>query len=90
MSDYERRLIGKRTKQDLAQLRREGVHTARPSLIPAEVENRIAALRGEGTSASAIAALLEAEGVARPTERSKAWHHLHVIGPRAEAQRPAA
>ncbi len=92
MSDYERRLIGKRTRQALAQLRREGVHTGRPSLIPAEVEDRIAALRDEGMSASAIAALLEAEGVPRPTARSKAWHHSHVIAAvrRVEARRQAA
>lgn len=79
MSDYERRLTGKRTKQALAQLRREGVHTGRPSSIPIEVEERIAALHDDGLSASAIAALLESEGVARPTVMSKAWHHSHVL-----------
>lgn len=49
--------------------------------------DRGAALRGK--SASAIAALLEAEGVSRPTERSKAWHHSHVIAAfrRVEARR---
>lgn len=76
--DYERRVIGKRTKLALAQLRKEGKHTGRPSGIPADVEERIAALHAEGLSASAIAELLESEGVARPTARSKSWHHSHV------------
>lgn len=91
MSDYERRLIGKRTKQALAQLRREGIHTGRPSEIPVEVEDRIAALHDEGMSASAIAALLESEGVAHPTAKSKAWHHSHVLAAvrRVEVRRQA-
>ncbi|MDE0775924.1 MAG: recombinase family protein [Nocardioides sp.] len=78
MADYERRLISKRTRQALAQLRKEGTHTGRRSGIPTEVEDRIAALHADGMSASRIAALLETEGVARPTERSKSWHHSHV------------
>lgn len=79
MADYERRLIVKRTKQALAQLRREGKHTGRPSLIPVELEDRIFDLHNDGMSASAIAELLEAEGVPRPTPRSKSWHHSHVL-----------
>lgn len=76
--DFERRVIGKRTKLALAQLRKEGKHTGRRSLIPVAVEDRIAQLHADGMSASAIAELLEAEGVARPTTRSKSWHHSHV------------
>ncbi|MBT0995453.1 recombinase family protein [Cellulomonas sp. DKR-3] len=77
--DFERRVISKRTRLALAQLRKEGVHTGRPSGIPAEVEDRIAALHASGLSASAIAEQLEAEGVARPTTRTKAWHHSHIL-----------
>jgi len=86
--DFERRVIGKRTKLALAQLRKEGKHTGRPSGIPAEVEDRILALHTEGLSASAIAELLEAEGLARPTAKSKSWHHSHVLAAvrRAEAR----
>lgn len=55
----------------------------RPSAIPTEVEDRIYDLArpasGKGLSASAIAQLLEDEGVARPTARSKSWHHSHVL-----------
>ncbi len=77
--DFERRVIGKRTRLALDQLRREGKHTGRPSAIPLDVEDRIAAMHASGKSASAIAAALEAEGVPRPTANSKSWHHSHVI-----------
>jgi DNA invertase Pin-like site-specific DNA recombinase len=77
--DFERRVIGKRTRLALAQLRKEGKHVGRRSLIAAEVEERIVALRAGGKSATAIAKLLEDEGVPRPTEKSKAWHHSHVL-----------
>lgn len=68
------------------------VHTGRPSGIPTEVEDRIAGLHADGVSASGIAALLETEGVPRPTERSKAWHHSHVLAAvkRVETRRRAA
>lgn len=77
--DFERRVIGKRTRLALAQLRKEGKHTGRPSAIPQEVEDRIVQLNAEGMSASAIAELLESEGVPRPTTKSKSWHHGHVL-----------
>jgi DNA invertase Pin-like site-specific DNA recombinase len=90
--DFERRLIAKRTRSALAQLRKEGKHTGRKSLIPAEVEDRIAALAADGMSASAIARLLTEERVPRPTTgtarkgekatRSEVfhWNHSHVLG----------
>lgn len=77
--DFERRIIGKRTRQALAQLRKEGKHTGRPSRIPADVEARIVALHEEGMSASAIARLFNAEGVAKgPDARSARWDHSHI------------
>lgn len=89
--DFERRLIGKRTRSALAQLRKEGKHTGRRSLIPVEVEDRIAALSADGMSASAIARLLTDERVPRPTtgtaRRGQSstvtevshWNHSHVL-----------
>jgi DNA invertase Pin-like site-specific DNA recombinase len=77
--DFERRLISKRTTSALAQLRKEGKHVGRRSGIPADVEERIVELHEQGSSASAIAARLEAEGVPRPTKNSKAWNHSHVL-----------
>lgn len=94
--DFERRLIGKRTRLALAQLRKEGKHTGRPSLIPPDVEDRIAELHGSGLSAAAIARSLEAEGVRRPVKDDKtgevrevtAWTYEHVLAAvrRAEAR----
>lgn len=90
--DFERRLTAKRTKLALAQLRKEGKHTGRKSLIPVEVEDRIAQLHADGMSASAIARLLTDERVPRPTtgtarKGEKAtpttvfhWDHSHVLG----------
>lgn len=64
--ECELRVIGKRTSAALAQLRNEGKHAARLSLIPVEVEGRIAALHGTGLSASAIARqLMEEESATR-------------------------
>jgi len=77
--DFERRVIAKRTSLALQQKRREGVHVGRPSLIPPAVEDRIRDLCEQGMSARAVAALLEDEGVARPTPKSKQWHHSHVL-----------
>ena len=85
--DFERRLTRKRTKLALAQLRKEGKHTGRPSLIPVEVEDRIAELHGSGMSASAVARLLASEGIPRPVKDDRTgsvreattWTYEHVL-----------
>lgn len=85
--DYERRVIGKRTAAALAQLRAEGKHTGRPSLIPNDLEDRIAALRASGLSASAVARQLMDEGVRRPVKddrsgtvrEAESWTYEHVL-----------
>ncbi|RYP84240.1 recombinase family protein [Nocardioides guangzhouensis] len=94
--DFERRLFGKRTSAVLAQLRREGKHTGRPSVIPVEVEDRITALHAAGLSGSAVARQLMAEGVRRPVKDDRTgevrdvetWTYEHVLGAvrRAEAR----
>ena len=96
--DFERRLIGKRTSAALAQLRKEGKHTGRPSLIPVEVEDRIAALHASGMSGSAIARLLMNEGVRRPVKDDGAgtvrevetWTYEHVLAAVRRAEVRAA
>lgn len=64
----------------------------RPSAIPADVEDRIIDLSCDGLSASAISQLMEDEGVARPTARSKSWHRSHVLAAvrRVEVRRAAS
>ncbi|UAL29122.1 recombinase family protein [Nocardioides rotundus] len=95
--DYERRVIGKRTSAALAQLRAEGRHTGRPSLIPIEIEDHIAGLHASGLSASAVARQLMKEGVRRPVKDDRSgtvrevetWTYEHVLAAvrRAEVRR---
>ena len=63
-AQYERRIIGARTRDALAQRRREGVRLGRPALLPSQVVARIVADRAEGHSLRVIADALTAEGVA--------------------------
>lgn len=72
-AQYERRIIGARTRDALAQRRREGVRLGRPSTLPAEVVERIVADREAGASLREIAEALTAEGI--PTAHGgAAWH----------------
>lgn len=66
-AQYERRMIGQRTRDALAVKRAQGVRLGRPRTIPEDVAARIAALRAAGQSLPAIATLLNDEGV--PTVR---------------------
>ncbi|WP_205474452.1 recombinase family protein [Nocardioides sp. SYSU D00038] len=80
VAQWERRIIASRTREGMATIRATtGKHMGRPSAIPRDVEDRIYDLHSEGLSASAIAQLMEDEGVARPTARSKSWHHSHIL-----------
>ena len=72
-AQYERRLISARTRDALAQRRREGVRLGRPSVLPTAVIERIVRDREAGASLRAIAAALNAEGVPTAHEGS-AWH----------------
>lgn len=73
-AQYERRLIGARTRDALAQRRREGIRLGRPSTLPAEVVERILTERRvAGASLRAIAEGLNADAV--PTAHGgAAWH----------------
>jgi len=53
-AQYERRIIGARTRDALAQRRREGVRLGRPSILDASTVARISAERGQGRSLRAI------------------------------------
>lgn len=72
-AQYERAIIGARTRDALAQRKREGVRLGRPSTLPSEVVARVVALRAEGSSLRAIADTLNSEGVATAHGGSK-WH----------------
>jgi DNA invertase Pin-like site-specific DNA recombinase len=70
-AQFERRLIGQRTREALAMKRAAGVRLGRPPEIPLVVAERIRAERSGGTTIRGIAAKLTAEGV--PTARGGRW-----------------
>jgi DNA invertase Pin-like site-specific DNA recombinase len=72
-AQWERRLIGQRTKDALAIKRREGVVLGRPRTLPASVVGRIARLRRRGHSYAAIAQTLNGEGVGT-SQGGRQWY----------------
>lgn len=73
VAQYERRLIGDRTRAGMAQRRAEGKHMGRRPELPLTVRTQIQAMRKSGLSLRAIAEQLRAEGV--PTAHGgKTWH----------------
>jgi DNA invertase Pin-like site-specific DNA recombinase len=86
MAQYERRLIGQRTRDALAAKRAEGVRLGRPRQLPDATVARIVARRGEGISMSAIARELNADGV--PTAQGGAmWRQSSVAAVLRSAER---
>jgi DNA invertase Pin-like site-specific DNA recombinase len=76
-AQYERRLIGQRTKDALAVKRSQGVKLGRTSTLPAAVRRRIARDRARGLSYRAIADRLNAAGV--PTgQGGQEWYPMTV------------
>jgi DNA invertase Pin-like site-specific DNA recombinase len=79
MAELERELIGERTREGLAVVRARGVQLGKPSTVPREVRERIAAMRSEGLGTRSVAARLNAEGVPAPSGRPRArWHSTSV------------
>jgi len=72
-AEYERDLIGSRTREGMAQRRREGVHIGRPRTLNTAVVERIVVERNAGATLRAIAAALTADAI--PTAHGgAAWH----------------
>jgi DNA invertase Pin-like site-specific DNA recombinase len=84
-AQYERRLIGQRTRDALAAKRAAGVRLGRPQSLSDAVVARVAAERAAGRSFRAIAAALQADGV--PTARGGATWHASAVRAVAESQR---
>ena len=73
VAQHERRLIGVRTREALAQRRAEGVTLGRPVVMADEIRARIHSERAAGRSLRAIAAGLNDEGI--PTAQGgNAWY----------------
>ena len=64
IAQFERRLIGQRTKDALAVRRAQGLRLGRPPVLPAGGADRIAKERREGRALAAIADGLRLDGVA--------------------------
>jgi len=72
-AQYERRLIGQRTREALAVKRSQGVRLGRPQAVPRSVVRRIKSRRSRGDSFAAIARRLNEQQV--PTGHGGArWH----------------
>ena len=71
-AQFERRLIGQRTRDALAVKRAEGVQLGRPRTLSMKTRRRIVREREKGATLAAIADRLNAEGVA--TAQGGRWH----------------
>jgi DNA invertase Pin-like site-specific DNA recombinase len=72
-AQFERRLIGQRTREALAVKRSQGVRLGRPPVLTGELVAKIRRQRARGSSFATIAARLNADGV--PTAHGgRAWH----------------
>jgi DNA invertase Pin-like site-specific DNA recombinase len=73
LAQWERRIIGERTKDGLAAKRAQGVRLGRPAVLPPATVRRIRNLRSRGHSFAEIARRLNADGTptAHPPSR---WH----------------
>jgi DNA invertase Pin-like site-specific DNA recombinase len=65
-AQFERRLIGQRTREALAVKRKQGVRLGRPQSIPPKLARRIRSMRSRGLTLQAICDKLNSEGVPTP------------------------
>ncbi len=76
-AQYERRIIGVRTKEALAVKRAQGVRLGRPNSLSPEIVERIQHERAEGKTLAAIADGLNEESV--PTAHGgRIWHRATI------------
>ena len=71
-AQFERRLIGQRTKDALAVKRAQGVRLGRPREMSSEAVARIRELHRSGHRVAEIARILDREGIATP--RGGRWY----------------
>lgn len=76
-AQYERRIISARTRDALAQRRREGVRLGRPSILASDVLKRISRERGAGATLRAIAEALNTDGI--PTAHGGTLWHASTV-----------
>jgi DNA invertase Pin-like site-specific DNA recombinase len=79
VAEFERKLIGQRTKEALAHVRKKGTQLGRPREVSDQAVKRVRELRGRGKkqrSLSEIARILNDEHL--PTPRGGRWHPSSV------------
>lgn len=64
VAEWEREVIGQRTKDALAEKKAQGVRLGRPRALPDDVLARMISLRATGATYATIATLLDQDGVA--------------------------
>ena len=84
-AQFERRLIGQRTREALAKKREQGVVLGRPRSIPEEVAELIRGYRAGGLTVRAMAARLDADGVRPPGGGNWRPSTLHRVLTRADS-----
>jgi DNA invertase Pin-like site-specific DNA recombinase len=87
-AQFERRLIGQRTREALAVKRKEGAQLGRPPSIPPKLARRIRSMRTRGMTLQAICDRLNTQGV--PTPRGgKSWRpsSLRAVLPKRVARK---
>ena len=72
LAQWEREIIGDRTKNALAAVRARGTKLGRPSRVGEDTRKLIRSLRGAGLSWKRVADALTAQGI--PTGQGGAWH----------------
>jgi DNA invertase Pin-like site-specific DNA recombinase len=72
-AQFERRIIGARTRDALAQKKLDGIKLGRPRTMPQDVRQRILRERANGRSYASIAASLTEDGVAT-AQAGRQWH----------------
>lgn len=85
-SQYERRLIGQRTKDALAAKKAAGIRLGRPRQLPSEVVQRIVSAKAAGGTLAGIARDLTSNGVAT-AQGGKRWHASTVAAVLRSAER---
>lgn len=76
-AQFERRLIGQRTREALAAKKAQGVKLGRPATVSADVVDRAREARNRGHSLRAIAEMLNGEGI--PTgQGGRKWYASSV------------
>jgi DNA invertase Pin-like site-specific DNA recombinase len=90
VSQWERRIIGARTKDALAERRAAGVQLGRPRAVSPEVVARIVAERAAGKSLAKIAAGLDADGVPTPHGAARWYGNTVNRIVKSEARRTTA